>query len=375
MRILLVNAQGADLAAGGSGRYVADLARGLAERGHDVHVLAGFPAIEDGASSATVLHDRHWRESRMRRWRNHLSDLWARPSGPLRRALAGSRPELVHTSNLPGFSTAVWETARQAGLPVVHTLHDYHLLCPRSSLTRRDGTPCCPHEAFCAFRTRRLARWAPIVSDVISGSDHLVSRERRLFPNARFEVVRLPLVPVAERELRPPQAPPRSIGYLGGLDPVKGVRELLEAAPTLVELGLRVRLAGDGRLWQEVEAAPSVEYLGPVLGAEKVGFIEETDVAVVPSTWEEPNGPNYVVAEWVAAGRPVLCSTRGGLAEARRLPGVTGIEPTVEGIVEGARQLAGSGSAARLSAITDTADMERWLDQHEAVYERASTSA
>ena len=375
MRILLVNAQGADLAAGGSGRYVADLARGLGERGHDVHVLAGFPAIEDGAPSTTVLHDRHWRESRMRRWRNHLADLWARPSGPLRRALAGSRPELVHTSNLPGFSTAVWETARQAGLPVVHTLHDYHLLCPRSSLTRRDGTPCCPHESFCAFRTRRLARWAPIVSDVIAGSDHLAAKERRLFPNARFEVVRLPLVPVAERELRPPQAPPRSIGYLGGLDPVKGVRELLEAAPALVELGLRVRLAGGGRLRQEVEAAFSVEYLGPVFGAEKIGFIEETDVAVVPSTWEEPNGPNYVVAEWVAAGRPVLCSTRGGLAEAQRLPGVTGIEPTVEGIAEGARQLAGSGSAARLSAITDRADMERWLDQHEAVYERASTSA
>ncbi len=306
MRILLVNAQGADLAAGGAGRYVADLAGGLTERGHHVHVLAGFPAGEDGAPSTTVLHDRHWRESRTRRWRNHLGDLWARPGGTLRRAVSESSPELVHTSNLPGFSTAVWEAARQ--VPVVHTLHDYHLLCPRSSLTRRDGTPCCPHESFCAFRTRRLARWAPAVSDVIAGSDHLVEREGRLFPNARFDVVRLPLVPVAERELRPPQTPPRSIGYLGGLDPTKGVRELLAAAPALAELGLRVRLAGDGRLRQEVEAAPFVEYAGPVLGAKKVAFIEETDLAVCPSTWEEPNGPT---TSWRSGSPPVVpCSPR-----------------------------------------------------------------
>src|SRR5262245_50412350 len=42
VRVLVVNAQGADLAGGGSGRYVADLARGLTARGHDVHVLAAF---------------------------------------------------------------------------------------------------------------------------------------------------------------------------------------------------------------------------------------------------------------------------------------------------------------------------------------------
>ena len=69
----------------------------------------------------------------------------------------------------------------------------------------------------------------------------------------------------------------------------------------------------------------------------------------------------------------MLCSTRGGLAEAQLLPGVSGIEPTAEGIVDGARRLV--GSTPSLTPVTDRADMERWLDEHEAVYERASTSA
>lgn len=378
MRVLLVNAQGADLAAGGSGRYVSDLARGLTARGHDVHILAGFPAREDAAASTTVLHARHWRESRTRRWRNHLGDVLARPRDALRRAVAAARPELVHTSNLPGFSTAVWDAARLAGAPVVHTLHDYHLLCPRSSLTRRDGTPCCPHRTFCALRTRRLARWGPLVSQVIAGSEHLFAREGHLFPGVHLEVVRLPLVPVADRKLRVAATPPRSLGYIGGLDPIKGVPELLAAAPELARRGFRVRLAGDGRLRRDVEEAPGVEYAGPVRGDAKVTFIEETDIAICPSTWEEANGPPYVVAEWVAAGRPVLCSTGGGLAEALTLPGVIAIEPTKEGIVAGVQQAIGSwGSLVlNLTQTADASDLERWLDQHEAAYDRAlSTSS
>ena len=90
MKLLLVNAQGADLAGGGSGQYVADLASGLATRGHDVHVLAAFPVALDGARDTTVLHGKHWRESRTRRWRNHVGDLASHPG----RCRQGSRGRL-----------------------------------------------------------------------------------------------------------------------------------------------------------------------------------------------------------------------------------------------------------------------------------------
>jgi glycosyltransferase involved in cell wall biosynthesis len=292
--------------------------------------------------------------------------------------IEAARPDLVHTNNLAGFSTSVWESARRLGLPVVHTLHDYHLLCPRVSLMQRDGTPCCPHATFCKVRTRRLARWAGAVSDVVCGSDHLWTRLGHLFPQARPHVVRVPIVPLGDRPLRPPNVPLRTVGYLGGIDRIKGIDALLEAAPALHERGVELRLAGTGRLRSLVEAevGPGLSYSGTVLGEARLLFFEEADVAVVPSIWEEANGPPYVVAEWLAAGRPVLASTRGGLGEAAQLPGVLPIEPTADGIVSAVERLTDEQiwreTIGSLAQAEGDADLQRWLDDHEAIYERAA---
>lgn len=378
MRVLLVSSHGADLSLGGAERYVADLARGLARRGHDVEVLSAFPVARDGGGARTAtLHRTDWRSDPWRRIRNHAGDVVARPGRALERALAAARPELVHTSNLPGISTAVWEAARLRGTPVVHTLHDFYLLCPRVTLTRRDGSPCRPHPLLCGFRTRRLGRWAGAVREVIAGSEHLLAAHAELFPRARSHVVRLPLAPVTERLLRPPGERLSTLAYLGALEREKGVEALLGAAPGLAELGVSVRIAGNGRLRAAVEAAegPGLRYAGVVLGEEKLAFIEAADAAVLPSLWAEPSGPPYALLEWLAAGRPALVSTRGGLGEARGMPGVLAIEPTPEGIVDGVRRLldgAWDEARGKVRQVTDAEDVERWLDEHEAIYERAA---
>jgi glycosyltransferase involved in cell wall biosynthesis len=210
-------------------------------------------------------------------------------------------------------------------------------------------------------RRARLARWAGAVKQVISGSEHLWARVGATFPHASCTIVRVPIVPVSNRPLRPTSSPPRVIAFLGGLDRVKGIEQLLQAAPSLASLGLELHVAGDGRL------------RGLVTGSARVELFESADFAVVPSTYEEPWGPPYVVAEWLAAARPVLCSARGGLAEAASLPGVVVIEPTTEGIVAGARRAMDTwDSLSRLEPVTGYEDMERWLDEHEAVYERAA---
>ena len=58
---------------------------------------------------------------------------------------------VLNGPNLP------WQAARRQGIPVVHTLHDYWLLCPSTTLTRRDATPCRPSPFLCGARTRRMA--------------------------------------------------------------------------------------------------------------------------------------------------------------------------------------------------------------------------
>jgi glycosyltransferase involved in cell wall biosynthesis len=379
MRLLLVNAHGADMARGGAEKYVCELATGLARRRHAVEVLSAFPAEHDGFEGKTiVLHATDWRVDNRRRIENHLGDLVANPTGRLEAAVAGARPDVVHTNNLPGISTAVWEVCRRLGVPVVHTIHDYYLLCPRVTLQRRAGTPCCPHPAFCRIRTARLTRWTRAVGDVVVVSEHLRRRHEHFFPNAAFHLVRIPVVPLAEGPLAPPQSPPRTIGYLGALDRVKGVEQLLAAAPILAADGFDLQIAGGGRLKALVEAAAArgeLRYVGIVHGTDKRRFVESTDVAILPSTWEEPGAPPYSVAEWLAAGRPILVARRGGLAElANVVRGVVAMDAGPERIDAAARRIADPAvwdELVRSVPPAGEAAGREWLDRHEVVYELA----
>ena len=381
MRVLLVNAHGADATAGGAERYVADLGSGLRARGFDVAVLSAFPVRDDQWPGETLVrHTSDWRTNRVRRLRNHAGDVLSEPTRALEETVAAARPDLVHTNNLPGFGTGIWEVCRRLGVPVVHTIHDYYLLCPRTTLLRRDGRPCRPHPLLCGVRTRRLARWAGAVGDVIPVSQYVRERHAVLFPNARMHVVSNPFTPLRDGAFPPPRSPPRSIGYLGALGLAKGVRELLAAAPGLARLGYSVQIAGDGPLRAAVEAAaagPGVRYAGIVGGAEKTRFIRDTDLAIVPSVWPEPGAPPYTVWEWLAAGRPVLAAARGGLEEsAARLPGVLPVEPSGAAIVAAAERLLDPDvwrrAVADAAATSDDWGLDAWVDAHAEIYRGAS---
>jgi glycogen synthase len=379
MRVLLVNAHGVDRRWGGAEKYVDELAGGLEGRGQTVQLLSAFPsaAAQTGRPSLT-LHRTDWHDDTTRRIRNHLGDAISRPTARLREAVAAARPDVVHTNNLPGITTAIWGVSRQLGIPVVHTIHDYYLLCPRVTLQRPDGRPCCAHTTLCRMRSARLARWFPAVRDVIAISDHVCSRHEPLLSGARFHVLRHPVTPLAAEPLRPPTAAPHTIGYLGSLGHAKGIPSLVDAAPSLAKLGYCVQVAGDGPLRPLVEAASSRDelvYVGPVDDEQRLRFIESTDLGVVPSTWEEPGAPPYAVAEWLGAGRPVLLTEHGGLGEVASIfPGAVSIGEGTQGIVSGARACRDLERWRELVdsiAPPDDAAAASWTERHLQIYELA----
>jgi len=59
-----------------------------------------------------------------------------------RALLAEVRPDVVHFHHLTGLSLALPTLARRAGIPVVMTLHDYWLVCPRGQLIDLALQPC-----------------------------------------------------------------------------------------------------------------------------------------------------------------------------------------------------------------------------------------
>jgi glycosyltransferase involved in cell wall biosynthesis len=153
----------------------------------------------------------------------------------------------------------------------------------------------------------------------------------RLGPLAgRAHVVGCPIEPDPPRTPAPWAREPRPVaGYIGRIEPRKGVLDLVRAAPRLAAAGVRVVVvgddpfAGDPAYLAEVDGAEHVERHGWVDGAD--GLMGELDVLVLPSR-AEPFGT--VLAEAMNAGTPVVATRVGGLAEVVD-DGVTGrlVEP------------------------------------------------
>ena len=372
MRILLVNSHGADPTYGGAERYVRDLAAGLVDRGATVHVLSAFRQRGEAEVETQVLHRHDWRESRLRRLENHVGDVVAAPGPRLAAVVRNTSPDLIHTNNLPGIGTGIWEVARRAGIPVVHTLHDYYLLCPRTTLTRPDGSPCRPHPLLCGARSRLVTRWREAVGAIIAVSHHILRLHEPHFPAASKHVAPAPLTRLSGYS-KPLKAPPFTLGFLGSLTTTKGVELLLRAAPALAQQGITVRIAGDGPLRGAVEAGKHVQYAGRLGRDEVADFIAGCDVGVVPSLWDEPGA--YVVREWLGSGRPVLATRRGGLVELERRGGVVTFDESPAGLVDAMHRIrepeCWSRLVATLPQVDGDADVQRWLDDHESAYEAA----
>jgi glycosyltransferase involved in cell wall biosynthesis len=183
-------------------------------------------------------------------------------------------------------------------------------------------------------------------------------------PGLGAVVVGCPIEP-APRPVRPPWPPDDRpvVGYVGRIEPRKGVLDLVHAAHRIRAAGARVVLVGDDpyvsdrEYLGQVRSDSGVEHYGWVDGA--AGLMAAFDVLVVPSH-QEPFGT--VLAEAMNAGTPVVATRVGGLAEVVD-DGVTGrlVEPgdpeaLATAVIEVLRDREALGAAARERATRWHAD-------------------
>jgi glycosyltransferase involved in cell wall biosynthesis len=112
--------------------------------------------------------------------------------------------------------------------------------------------------------------------------------------------------------------------FLGRLVPEKGVQVLLKAFQKLVvekeHQQLKLAIIGYGAaenllksLSRELGISKQVDFLGSKKGKPLLDIISRSEVAVIPSYWEEPFGG--VALQMLAAGRMMIVSENGGLKE------------------------------------------------------------
>jgi glycosyltransferase involved in cell wall biosynthesis len=324
VRILLV----ADFyppAPGGLEAHVRRLGQALRHAGHDVAVLAGGragPPVDDaGVPVYSAGTDLGRLPLVHRKTGRAFHPPWPDRSfvRDLDRVLDRFRPDVVHAHGWCQFSAAAASRGRG---PVVVTLHDHGLCCPKKNLLRGAqecgsgrGLRCatCPGaEQGTAKRTVLAAALAATtprlparVTRFVAVSAHVARRARAVLPpSARIEVVPnfLDLPDAAFQEPTGSQ-----VLYVGPADRHKGLPVLLDAWRRLPpDTGRLVVVGAPG-------SAPGVEFTGRLTGDDLWRRFQQAAFVVVPSIWPEPCPT--VVLEAMAWGRPVLASRIGGLPD------------------------------------------------------------
>ena len=350
MRILNVSSLYPPNVVGGAEMGLKTMSDAMADLGHEMHVATLQPPEGIGQQHAPVngrvrvhavpLANIYWPFDKSARPRTSMQKLtWhsidtsneimaKRVADIVRRV----RPHIVLTRNLQGFSTAVMPAIRRTGVPLVHVLHDYSLVCPQTTMWRNgrgcgSGSNRC---GSCRLLTSARARHTRAVDAVIGVSRSVLEShlEHGLFANAQKRVIYNALRPnlgirKAVRSRKSGEA--ITFGFMGRPEPSKGIETLLDAATRMERDGLnfRLKIAGNAepdylRYLQANWPLDSVEYLGFVEAGE---FLHSIDALVFPSVWKEALGNG--VFESFSQGTPVIGSDRGGIPESID-EGVTG---------------------------------------------------
>lgn len=303
---------------GGAELYASRLAGQLRAGGHEVAAFTLGVGGPDVAGSSPQWPYRLNESADQPRWRRaafHLRDQYDPLTAfGLRRAIDRFGPDVVHSHSVQGLSAAVLTTPSARGVAHVHTLHDYWLLCQRTSMVSRNGVACASRCSGCRLVSgaRRLISARHFPGVLVAVSEAVAEEHRRCgFRAERMRVIRNPVEGGAPRRGGERKPGPVRLGFLGQLIAIKGVRVLLEALESAGEVELVV--AGEGPLLDEVAANARARSLGWVGGEEKERFFAEIDCLVVPSVWKDP--APLVVNETRARGLPVIAARIGGLPE------------------------------------------------------------
>jgi glycosyltransferase involved in cell wall biosynthesis len=347
----------------GSEIYTQTISRGLVRMGHEVNVFTReesqsqpeYSLREEGdeGEPRIRLHVVNMPRSRERYQHDSVDDHFEQ-------VVETFNPDVVHIGHLNHLSVSIVKTAKRHGVPVVFTLHDFWLMCPRGQFmqynlegpepwafcdgqddhkcavrcySRYFGGSSLDSEVDVRYWTDWVHRRMSLVREVVGEVDRFIAPSRTV--QQRFQtdfgiqenrVVYLDYGFDRKRLAGRSRGRERSFafGYIGTHRPAKGIHVLLDAFP-LVRGDPKLRIWGrtvsdatpslkeqSARLPEDV--VRRVEWMGEYGTSTIVPDVfDRIDALVVPSIWLE-NSP-LVIHEAQQARVPVITSDLGGMAE------------------------------------------------------------
>lgn len=347
----------------GSEVYSQTLCHGLAER-HEVHV---FTREEDAfAPDFRLRLERDPDDARVTVHvvnNPRLKDRY-RATGIDQRfaeVLDRVNPDIVHVGHLNHLSTSMLREAAVREIPIVFTLHDYWLMCPRGQFMQmfpedphdlwavcdRQEDRKCAERCYARYfsgasseletdvtywsdwvgrRMRHVREMTEFVDLFIAPSRYLHDRFRDEFNIPQRKLVHLDYGFARERMAARSRVPGErfTFGYIGTHIPAKGIHDLIRAFGK-IKGDARLRIWGRPR-GQDTDALKEMAASLPAGVASRIEWLPEyrnqeivrdvfdrCDAIVVPSVWVE-NSP-LVIHEAQQARVPVITADAGGMAE------------------------------------------------------------
>ncbi len=252
--------------------------------------------------------------------------------------LRREEPEVVHIHNtFMMISPSIYPACREAGVPVVQTLHNYRLLCPAANFFR-DGHVCeeCQDHSLwrsvqhgCYRESRAATATVALMLTVHrqrhtwqDGIDRFIALSQ--FARSKFIAGGLPgdRISVKPNFVEPDPGERANGGgyaaFVGRLSEEKGLETLVAAWS---KLGNRIPLVivGEGPVGPVIKkqaqerGITSIDFRGRLPRAEAQAIVKGSSFLVLPSECYE-NFPMGMV-ESFACGVPVICSRLGALQE------------------------------------------------------------
>jgi glycosyltransferase involved in cell wall biosynthesis len=290
-----------------------------AETRNGVEVIRFFPRNLYWTFDRATKSSRSETGGRVRTIRWHLRDAWNRDAS--RRAavlFSTEKLNLLHTHVIDGISATIWRFAKRRNMPVVHTAHDYHLLCPRAFMLSPSWRICKHPTTACQLYRSWHLRTTREVDLFASPSQFLLNLHRKAGLRSKGSAVVANGIPLANLNRDLTRRPRRRFIILSQLVVHKGIRVAIEAMSRLPsDLDIELVIGGRGPLEQEVRAAasmdPRIRFLGFLSGDKKREALLNADFMLLPSLWYE-NAP-VVILEAAEFGLPMIASHIGGIPE------------------------------------------------------------
>jgi glycosyltransferase involved in cell wall biosynthesis len=234
-----------------------------------------------------------------------------------------------------GLTTSILKVLKFNKIPIVHTVHDYRLICPSYLFLDGKGKICekCKNGRFInclinkcsgkslsqsgvlaldAYYRKYITSPFDYIDKYIFVSRFIYNKHNEYQKGIKFKSVILHNFMPNLKDIQPNNVKGEYFLYFGRLSREKGIVTLINAAE---KADVNLKIVGSGPLLdiKDTHRNRNIEFLGFKKGDELWDVVKNASFIIVPSEWYE-NNPLSIIESY-ACGKPVIGAKIGGIPE------------------------------------------------------------